>query len=187
MFGPKTTLNSISVKTIEAPANLLLNPTGDIDFNNNTVLNFQYPPFIQSSIGSAVLSLQSTAVSGANPIKTFYQNKALTTDATPAALHAFTVPASTATAAKISITANRTGGVSGTTGDSAYFEYTMLYRNISGDATLIGSIPIILMSSGLAWSVSFSPALDTVTINVTGAAGNNITWILNMDTMPAST
>ncbi|ARA72240.1 hypothetical protein BNJ_00426 [Kaumoebavirus] len=63
----------------------------------------------------------------------------------------------------------------------------MLYRNISGDATLIGSVPIILMSAGLTWAVTFTPALGVVTIGVTGAANNNITWILNMDTMPAST
>nr|QQV29723.1 hypothetical protein K-LCC10_0468 [Kaumoebavirus] len=183
-FGPTTTLNTLSAKTLTAPGNLVINPTGSIDFNNKGVINFQYPPFVQSSIGSSVLTLQSTAVSGANPTKTFYQNKTLTTDATPTALHSFVIPANTSTAIKMQIIANRTGiGAS----EGALFDYTILYRNISGDATIVGSFPVTLMSAGLTWSVAFSTALDTVTINVTGAVGHNVTWILNMDMMPSST
>ena len=134
--------------------------------------------FTQSTLGSAVVSLVSTATND-DPTEVVYQNRAATTDATVTTLHSFTIPANTIVTIEITVTARRTGGSSGTSEDGAGYRRAATLQRIGGTATLIGSVAALwTMESQAGWDCDIDVSSTTARVRVTGAANNNITWHL---------
>nr|QQV29724.1 putative T4-like proximal tail fiber protein [Kaumoebavirus] len=135
--------------------------------------------FTQGTIGNNVLTLQSTAGVGDNPIEQVYQNKAQTTDATVTTLHTFAIPTSVTASMDITIVARRTGGSAGAAGDSAIFKLLAAYKNNAGTVTIVGGdVPEKRGAGDQAWDANLTISTTNVLVRVTGAVNNNISWVM---------
>lgn len=74
------------------------------------------------------------------------------------------------------IVARRTGGGSGTSGDSAFYVLTGAYKNIGGVLTGIGTPNKVSGEDQAGWDVGFTTSGTDAVVAVTGANGNDITW-----------
>lgn len=130
---------------------------------------------LQGTLGNEVVRLESSTTNSL-PVEIVYQNKVTTTDATATTLNTFTVPAETTYYISAIIVARRTGGSAGTAEDGCSFELKGVYNNISGVATIIGTVYRLINKSQPGWDVNLVTSTNTVEIQVTGAVNNNITW-----------
>lgn len=104
------------------------------------------------------------------------QSKITTTDATNTEIFSVLVDTNKTVMIQASIVARRTGGGSGTVGDSAWYFLLGAYKNIGGVLTGIGAPSLTGGEDQAGWNVSFTSAGSNAIVQVTGAAGNNITW-----------
>jgi hypothetical protein len=142
-----------------------------------------------NNLNNPILSLQSTAGFGStNPTRIFRQGKTVTTGATTITMQTIAIAANTITQVKGYVTARRTGGSSGSNEDGAGFEFSAVYKNISGSSAVIGTPTITVVGRDQAgWSVSLTPSSNLVNVMVTGAVNNNISWGANVETFIMST
>lgn len=99
-----------------------------------------------------------------------------TTDATSTALIQIPVNDGFTLLIEAKIVCRRTGGTSGTNGDSAWYVLTGSYKNVGGVLTGVGIADIIGGEDQAAWTVGFSSLGSNAQVVVQGAAGNDITW-----------
>lgn len=99
-----------------------------------------------------------------------------TTDATPTTLATFPVPTNSAITFSGSVSALRTGGISGASGDSAGYDVNCTFKNVSGTVSIIVQGEQFAAEDQSGWGVSFGASGTNGTLIVTGASGNNITW-----------
>jgi hypothetical protein len=131
---------------------------------------------LQAAAGGTVHSLSSIATND-DPIERFVQNRVATTDATVTTIQSFTVPTSTTVGVYCAIQNRRTGGASGSAEDAAYYELRVVVKNTAGTVAEIAPETVtVIGESQAAWTVSSAPSGATLLVQVTGAAGNNITW-----------
>jgi hypothetical protein len=119
-----------------------------------------------------------------------YQTSVLTTDATSTALISYAIPANTTVMMEVYVVARRTGGVSGSADDGAGYIRRCLYKNASGTATLVGSVNNSMVAeSQSGWELVDPPSIssNTVTFQVKGAIGNNVTWHATLNVYQVST
>lgn len=102
--------------------------------------------------------------------------KVKTTDATTTALIRTNIDNNKTVMLVANIVARRTGGVSGTNGDSAFYTLTGAYKNIAGVLTGIGTANKISGEDQAGWDVGFTSSGLSAIVIVTGAVGNDITW-----------
>ena len=105
-----------------------------------------------------------------------FNAKVKTTDATTTALIRTKVADSKTVMLVCYIVARRTGGTSGTAGDSAFYVLTGAYKNIAGVLTGIGTPDLVAGEDQAAWNVGFSTSGTDAIVTVTGAANNDVTW-----------
>ena len=164
--GGTITFNGESVALTTHTAGITFIPETDVTIIANT-------------LGSSVLNYSTTST-GDDPKVTIYQQRVTTTDATVTTLHTVAIPTSTTVLIKGFIVARRTGGASGTAEDGAAYEFSAVYKNVAGTATLIGAAIITVVGESQAgWDVTLVVSTSNVQIRVTGAAANNITWHLS--------
>lgn len=120
--------------------------------------------------------------------KDVIEDTVTTTDATVTTLHTFTLPASTNVGMEVRVAARRTGGVSGTAEDGAYYILNALYKMVSGTtATIIGSVAqTVVGESQAGWDATLDTTGATVRVRVTGAAGNTVVWKMWARVFPVS-
>lgn len=138
------------------------------------------------SLGDPVQRLETYSAAG-SPRTDTYQNRVATTNATLTTIHTVTVPASTTLAVHAVVVARRTGGAAGTAEDGARYDLRAVYKNVAGTATIIGAITKIADEDQAAWDATLTPSAGTVLIQVQGAASNNVTWLVTVETWPVST
>lgn len=102
--------------------------------------------------------------------------KVKTTDNTVTGLLRIAVPSGKTVMIEARIVCRRTGGSSGTEGDSAFYTLTGAYKNVSGVLTGIGVPDLIAGEDQAGWAVAFSTSGEFAVVTVQGAAGNDITW-----------
>ena len=105
-----------------------------------------------------------------------FKTKVKTTDATVTALVRTKIPENKSVGLVINVAARRTGGSSGTNGDSAFYTLTGMYKNVGGVLTGVGVPDLVALEDQPAWTVGFTSSGTDAVVTVTGAAGNNITW-----------
>lgn len=131
------------------------------------------------TVNNNVLTYESEAASD-NPTMTILQNRVATTNATLTTLHTLAIPASNTMLIKGFVVARRTGGTSGTAEDGAAYEFTAVYKNVAGTATVIGSTIITAVGEDqVGWDCQLNVSSGNVLIQVQGAADNNVTWHLS--------
>lgn len=101
-----------------------------------------------------------------------------TTDATQTTLVKIDIEDDTVHLLEARVTARRTGGSSGSSGDGAAYIFRAAYNNIGGvGTTIIGSIDSTFTAENQSgWNATFDIDGDDVRVRVTGAANNNVTW-----------
>ena len=104
------------------------------------------------------------------------QVKIKTTDATVTGLVRIPIANDTTMMVTAHIVARRTGGTSGSNGDSAWYVLTGAYKNINGVLTGLGVAYLLAGEDQAGWAVAFSTCWENIVVVVTGASGNNITW-----------
>lgn len=100
-----------------------------------------------------------------------------TTDATVTTIK--TVPVRLGSVVSISMkTAGvRTGGASGSAGDSAAYWILGTFKNVTGTAVLVGAVTVLKASEDqTAWDCTLTVSGGTVIATVLGASGNNVSW-----------
>lgn len=106
-----------------------------------------------------------------------YVATASTTDATVTTLFTLTIPADTSVTITAKVTARRTGGSSGAAGDSAGYVRMATVADISGAATLVGSVDTpYTKESQAGWDCTIDVTGATARVRITGAVNNNISW-----------
>jgi len=139
----------------------------------------------QNTAGSFVIKLQTAPVSATDrPTRWVYQADVKTTDATVTTLGSLSVPASTTQMIEATVTARRTGGSAGAAEDGAAYVIRAAAKNVSGTATIIGSVTAgFTAEDQAAWNATIDVSGGAMRVRVTGAANNNITWTVtaNMD------
>ncbi len=146
---------SVSPPPLQVPAEFGVDKVKSAFFN--ALLNTIY------QLWSATYSLRSTAT-----VKT--------TDATTTGLVNIEVPEGKTVMIQADIVARRTGGGSGSVGDSAWYNLRGAYKNISGTLTGIGTPSLTGGEDQAGWNVGFSTSGVAAVVVVLGAAGNDITW-----------
>lgn len=108
-----------------------------------------------------------------------------TTDATPTAVSTIAIASNTTVMIQATVSARRTGGSSGTTGDGAGYILNAAVKNIAGTVTIIGQSLAFAQEDQAAWNVAAAVSTTNIEIRVTGAANNNITWVCTYKTVTA--
>lgn len=140
---------------------------------------------VQGSLGSVVQELTSTAAT-TNPKREFIQNRLATTGNTVTTLHTFTIPASTAQGFEIKVIARRTGGVSGSAEDCAYYTHSTLVKNAAGTAAFVGTTTTVLKESVAGYDCILDVTGATMRVRVTGVTTTNITWDMHAEVVSVS-
>ena len=101
-----------------------------------------------------------------------------TTDATSTVLSQVTLDDNRSYLVVAHVIARRTGGSSGTAGDSAgYVRRAVIGRVSAGSATIIGSVQDdFTVESQAAWDCTIAVNGNDMRVNITGAANNNVSW-----------
>jgi hypothetical protein len=105
-----------------------------------------------------------------------YSQKTQTTDATTTALQRIVIPEDRTVYVDARVVARRTGGSSGSAGDSAWYRKQAGFKNIGGTVSLIASIVTDQGEDQAGWDCGFSVSGNRAVLVGTGAADNNITW-----------
>lgn len=99
-----------------------------------------------------------------------------TTDATVTTLDTFNIKPDTCTQLKVYVVARRAGGASGSANDCASYEISGTFKDVSGVATILGSLNTVANEDQAAWDATLTASGPNVLLTVTGASGNNVTW-----------
>lgn len=100
-----------------------------------------------------------------------------TTTATPATYDIYTVGTTSAGIVHARVTAIRTGGSGGTTGDAFVAELVQGVKRVGGGAALVGTVayPFFFRDNAAA-NADFVVSTNTVQLRLTGVVNNNYTW-----------
>jgi len=104
-----------------------------------------------------------------------------TTDATSTILATLPVTLDASVLVNGFLVARRTGGVSGTNGDSAAFIMNTIAKNIGGVVTLLAQNASFSSQDQVSWAATFSVSGSNVVLTVAGATGNNIDWVVYLN------
>lgn len=111
------------------------------------------------------------------PQHVIMQSSVLTTNNTPTLANTYIVASNSASMLEYNITALRTGGSAGSTNDSGFIKILVMYKNISGTATLVGggsSVVKYMDNTNIGYSFTISG--NQVQLNVIGDTNNNYSW-----------
>lgn len=140
---------------------------------------------IQGTLGNAIQILATTATND-DPNEITYQNKVTTTDATVTTIATIAIPSSTTVFIEAKVVARRTGGAAGTAEDGAAYMVDAVYKNVAGTATEIGETSIFSAEDQAGWDCTITPSGANALVQVTGAASNNVSWLITYRTYSVS-
>jgi len=132
----------------------------------------------EGTLGNSIFRFLTTATND-DPVVSVHQNRTTTTSAATTTLQTFSVATNNTVTIEARVLARRTGGSSGTTGDSAAYTIEGTFKNISGTVTQVGSQTTVHQAEDQsAWNTLFTISGTNVLVSVVGATNNNITWHL---------
>lgn len=114
-----------------------------------------------------------------NAMLRFKQATDTSTNATPQTIITQATEANTTLVMTVHITGKRTGGASGSPGDTAIYKRTVTVKNVSGTVTIVGEQNDYTYQDVEAWDVTFSVNGTDVEVDVVGASTTQITWHAN--------
>lgn len=104
------------------------------------------------------------------------QAEVATIDATVTTLQSIPIPTDTTVMIKSKIIGVRTGGTAGDAGDSAGYERTAIYKNISGTVTVHKKQSDYTFEDQKSWKGIHAVSGTNAIIQINGAANNNVQW-----------
>ena len=122
-----------------------------------------------------------TNIQTSGATRTSLFNTVNTTDATVTTIHTITLATDASYVIRGLIRARRTGGVLGTVGDSAGYNFFACIKNVAGTASLVSTADIISKENVVAYDVTITATGATILIRVTGVITTNITWDLYLE------
>lgn len=136
---------------------------------------------IASRLGSAETSVSTltteVAANTANlAVLNGFSGTVSTTDATVTTVATISTTSGAAINLTVQGQARRTGGVSGTAGDSAAYQLAVGAKNIAGTVTIISQSLLFTAESQAGWDFSATASGANILLRVTGAAANNVNW-----------
>lgn len=153
-------------------------PTGDLTLfgSSNLMWNTDGGGSIGSSSGNRpdFVNAKSGMTIGGEAYRT-RQFSVNTTNATPTTLGDVLLATDTTMLIEIRVVARRTGGASGSNGDSAFYVQKARAKNIGGTVTIV-YLNSEESEDQLTWDTDLTVSGANARIQVTGAASNNITW-----------
>ena len=99
-----------------------------------------------------------------------------TVDATLTTLQTIAIPTDTTVQIKSKVVGARTGGTSGSVGDSASYERTTTYKNIGGTVTKHKEQSDYTYEDQSSWRLKHQVSGTNAIVEVRGAANNNVSW-----------
>jgi hypothetical protein len=131
--------------------------------------------------------VQTTAAND-DPTVDWYQVRDTTVSATPKAIWVFATVTDTVYLISFRVVARRTGGTAGANGDSAVYERVCKVKNVGGTATVATIAATVTIEDQAAWDVTLTASGANISLTVTGAANNNITWhVPDLEVSPINT
>jgi hypothetical protein len=128
------------------------------------------------SIFRDALRLQKTGIT--NGSYDILQGSVQTTTAAAAAAATIAVPANTEVLVEARIMGFRTGGTSGSAGDSACYVRTAHVKNVAGTVTIKNLQTDFTSEDQASWDGTFAVSSTNVLVNVKGAVNNNVDWFV---------
>jgi hypothetical protein len=166
----------IGIFVSETAINFLQGPTS---IGNTMIEPEAQLSVYQDDLGDQVLSLTSEGGSLSDPALIVEQNVINTIDAVPDTLHAVSMMADESMMIEARIVARRTGGTSGSDGDSAAYVIRGLFKT-TGSSVLASQTglthKITVIEDQSSWDADFSVSGADINVIVTGAADNTIVW-----------
>lgn len=105
---------------------------------------------------------------------------AATTDATATTALTFATASNKSYLLTLKIIGRRTGGVSGSAGDSGGFYLDVLAKNVAGTLSIVGTQSLTpIFRDQILWTVAASVSGTNLLVKVTGAVGNNVSWSIS--------
>lgn len=130
----------------------------------------------QPTLGSSVLELSSTATND-DPLMQVRQGRTATTNGSATQIFSVTLDTDSVYLIKVHIVGRRTGGAAGSAGDGYGGIIAGVFKNVGGSASQIGSTTVVAEGeSQAAFGSAFVAGGPGVTVQVTGAANNDISW-----------
>jgi hypothetical protein len=145
--------------------------------NNRLGINTNNPQTSLHSVGTVRISGTNSQFQLQDAsIYNVFQTATTTTNATVTTLA--TVPTTTNTTMQLEVRINgrRTGGTSGSAGDSAAYIRTARIKNVGGTVTLSNLQSDYTSEDQTGWNATIVVSGTDVLVRITGAANNNITW-----------
>ena len=99
-----------------------------------------------------------------------------TTNGSATTIATVPIPLGSTVLIQANILGKRTGGSSGSAGDSAGYILCACYKNVAGTAAEVGESSIFSAEDQAAWTATVTANSGNALIQVTGAADNNVTW-----------
>jgi len=141
-------------------------PTRTLDVNGNAVIK-------------GPLRLQDATASNTN--FEMFQAQVSTTNATVTTIASVAVPIDSVMMIKAKIVGKRTGGTAGSVGDSAVYERTARFKNISGTVTRHNLQSDYTSEDQGIFDGTIIVSSTNASIQVRGAANNNMDWIVTYE------
>lgn len=143
-----------------------------IDLSGNAT--FPSVTIAGTSAGGSLLSYSTATTTASARI---IQNRVTTTDATVTTLQSFAVPTGQIITVDVDVTAIRTGGSAGTSGDMGAMKGYFMAKNVGGTVT-IQKYSIDAGTPDQTWPITFLVSGTNVLLQVQGTVNNNVTWNL---------
>lgn len=99
-----------------------------------------------------------------------------TTDSTQTALLSIPVVLNKTILIEAIIIARRTGGTSGSEGDSAGYVLNGCYKDVNGTVSEVGETSVFSAEDQAQWTATMDISGTNVLLLVTGASGNTVNW-----------
>lgn len=130
----------------------------------------------QPTLGNSIQTF-TTATSGTSPVINILQDRVTTVNATVSTLHTFTTTTDLNSTIFVEVSARRTGGTSGATGDSGLMSGKIKVKNVGGVLTILNSTTDNV-GADQGWIISWIISGINILLQVTGSLNNNVTWTL---------
>jgi hypothetical protein len=113
-------------------------------------------------------------------ITTVFNKSITTTGSAATGIYSYVLATGESYIIKAEIIAERTGGVSGSTGDRSYWSVIFAVKNVAGTVTATALTAVFTSNAPTYGTPTASVSSQTLTLNITGAATTDITWSANI-------
>jgi len=149
-----------------------------LTINNDASVSFSSAVTVNASTTAVNAFIISATATNDDPTVVTQLVRGTTTDGNANTIWSITLDANTSYLFEANVLGYRTGGSSGAAGDSGAYKVFGGVVDVSGTATAVGAgtSTAITLEDQAGWNAAFALSGNTVLLQVTGAANNNVVW-----------